>query len=446
MPTLTFNHFDSLELFAAGSNSNGQLGLGHTDDVDHFTLAYQSSNPTQILSFAAGGRHSLILIEKLSNSSVTSRTLLGSGDRSNHQLPSCVSCPRPTKGEARESTRFTEISYTELISSIQSIDSALRETLLTAYQPNQVGSSWETSFVVLSPFEKKSPRKDSSVVLTFGSTDFGLRGTCSSSFSISQPSLIDLKGDGRSVISITNLIAGPKHVVAVVYSRNLDSDETSVNLMGWGAARQGQLGDFKDTTQKPVKTLPPTQIPLPFDLPPNPDLVKIGVGKEHTVILCPGHICSLGSHKYAQNVIPGLGLEAQAIVVQCCWNTTFLLKQPLTQTSPTSRILIGFGNNSQAQLGSLDPNISVLEHDLGESGPVRLAVGSEHVLVSDRVDLVYGWGWNEHGNLGLPAPSKSPGPSKEARRVIWSATKGQKLESVFAGCATSFLCVRKSSS
>lgn len=222
MPTCNDSH--SLELFAAGSNSHGQLGLGHTDDVHRFTLAQRWPASAQVLSFAAGARHSLFLIEAVSDSSVGKRTLLASGDRSNHQLPSC-GLPEQT------STQFTEINYEALISSIQSIDHAFRKKLLTAYQPAKVASSWETSFVVLEPLEERSLRTDSSVVVAFGSDDFGLRGTRSGILNTSEPNLVDLKTHVQSIISISDLVAGPKHVVAVVSIRDPESNNISVSVI-----------------------------------------------------------------------------------------------------------------------------------------------------------------------------------------------------------------------
>ncbi|EGG05903.1 uncharacterized protein MELLADRAFT_87645 [Melampsora larici-populina 98AG31] len=378
---------DYIELFSSGSNSHGQLGTGHTEDLQEFTSIERWSTSTEILSFAAGARHSIFLIR---NQLDGFPKILGSGDRTNFQLP--INSDRTTE------TRLTEIDYQNLILSIQSIDPELREKLLSSYQPTIVGSSWETSFVNLDPIKDRCSENDSSVLVSFGSNDFGLRGTQNGSVTrLEDPSIVEFNIPPRSAFRISNLVGGPKHVIAVVSIRSFDSNTTSVEIIGWGAARHGQLGS-SETREKPFKTLPPTRINLSFELPRDTDSIKIGVGKEHTVIACPGHIYSLGNHKYSQNQIPEFESEDHILDVQCCWNTTFFLKQPaIGNEPPSSCLLLGFGNNSQAQLGSLDPNILLSETQLnGSPSSIKLAVGSEHAMVSARSDLIYGWGWNEH--------------------------------------------------
>lgn len=427
---------DYIELYASGSNSHGQLGSGHTEDLQDFTPIERWSSSTEILSFAAGARHSIFLIR---NSPHEFPKLLGSGDRSNYQLP--------INSDETTNTRFMEINYQDLVSSIQLIAPELRERLLTSYQPTIVGSSWETSFINLNPIKDRSSEDASSILISLGSNDFGLRGSQDGSVSkLEDPSIVEFNISPRSAFTVTNLVGGPKHVIAVVSISSFDSNTNSVEIIGWGAARHGQLGS-SNSDQKPPKTLPPTRLNLPFELPQDPDSIKIGVGKEHTVIVCPGQIYSLGSKKYSQNRAPECKTEEQIIEIQCCWNTTFFLKQPTIESHQLpSCVLVGLGNNSQAQLGSLDPNLSVSETQLnGIPSSIKLAVGSEHVLVSDRSDLIYGWGWNEHGNLGLSSLTNHAELIKP-HDVIWRASKDQNLVKIFAGCATSFICVHTSSS
>lgn len=437
MPSQPTNNPDPnirLDLLVAGSNSHGQLGLGHTDDVHHFALAHSWDSDTEIISFASGARHSLILTRNRCNHT-KGFVLLGAGDRSNHQLPALP--PHDETFQMKINSRFEELDLRALILSLHNVNHTLLQELATIYYPTKVACTWETSFVVLTPFDHSIR---SSFLIAFGGDDFGVRGTRSPLARLSEPNLVDFHLGAESIITICDLVAGPKHAMAVIASHRLGApDVLKVDIFGWGAARHGQLGS-QNPAQVPPKILPPTRVPIPFDLPRDPTLIKIGVGKEHTIIVCPGVIYSLGSQKYGQKLAPDAPMAGAITAAQCCWNTTFLLKQPDTQDEEMHVTLTGFGNNSQAQLGTLDSRITILERPLLGPGPVRLAVGSEHVLLSDQSDMVYGWGWNEHGNLGT-TPSIDQDLVIQKESLIWQAHHHQKLVNLSAGCATSFLFI-----
>ncbi|KAH9825296.1 regulator of chromosome condensation 1/beta-lactamase-inhibitor protein II [Melampsora americana] len=424
-----------LELYGSGSNSNGQLGTGERKDLNQFTLIKRWDDPlTQFISFTSAARHSIFLIQESKKNQFPSLMVSGDFHLIHHHPPE---------------VQFKKIKFKTLVSSIQSIHPELLNKLIKSYQPTIVGSAWETTFINLDSFQDHQSRhQDSSVLISLGSNDFGLRGTQDGLISrIEDPSLVEFNLPFQSTFKIKKLVGGPKHILALISIRSDQSDKSSVEIVGWGAARHGQLGHSSDSNQKPFKSSSPKRLNLPFDLPRDPNLIQIGVGKEHTVIVCPDQMISLGHPNHSQ--IPNLtSNDDQILSVQCCWNTTFFLKQPITQTSPpASYSLLGFGNNSQAQLGYLDPNLSTSEtHFNGSTGQMKLAVGSEHVLVTDQDDLLYGWGWNEHGNLGPSSLSSNHSNLIKSREVIWRASKDQKLLKIFAGCATSFLLIQTSSS
>jgi alpha-tubulin suppressor-like RCC1 family protein len=191
-----------------------------------------------------------------------------------------------------------------------------------------------------------------------------------------------------------------------------------------------------------------------------------------------------------QHVLPNFP-EHDIAAVGCTWNSTFLVLSPqlhashspsMTAAVPPQPLIIGFGLNSHGQLGSrtgdnIPPhpaNSSSSTHQafatnarlihLHSPSPtsasshrtdVRLACGSEHVLALVRpvpsVDsateaAVYGWGWNEHGNLGL-----SSRPEGEDLSDVWEPRRLWPMEGsgdvggivdVWAGNATSWIQVK----
>jgi protein ATS1 len=76
---------------------------------------------------------------------------------------------------------------------------------------------------------------------------------------------------------------------------------------------------------------------------------------------------------------------------------------------------------------------------------LEIACGSEHVLAlvshrnSECCEQVWGWGWNEHGNLGLghtvdvPTPVRLWPPSDLDERV-------SSIQGIWAGLGTSWIC------
>lgn len=178
--------------------------------------------------------------------------------------------------------------------------------------------------------------------------------------------------------------------------------------------------------------------------------------------------------------------------VGCTWNSTFIVLSPQLhslQTPSTTAaelpqpLVIGFGLNSHGQLGSRTsedspphPATSSSSTDQASatdarlirlpspsrsasaSSPrtgVRLACGSEHALAlvrpcssanSATEAAVYGWGWNEHGNLGLSSPSEGEDLSDvwEPRRLWPMEGSGDVggIVDVWAGNATSWIQVK----
>ncbi|BGP04452.1 Secretion-regulating guanine nucleotide exchange factor [Rhodotorula toruloides] len=177
--------------------------------------------------------------------------------------------------------------------------------------------------------------------------------------------------------------------------------------------------------------------------------------------------------------------------VGCTWNSTFFVVSPrvhdlsapsTTTAEPAQPLIVAFGLNSHGQLASCS-DVLPKATDLTSSGhqcfhsstrlirlpppppsstrfKVQLACGSEHVLALVRpaysVDIdskdaratyaaVYGWGWNEHGNLGSSGQlgSQDLADVWEPRR-LWPRKEGEEtgeVVGVWAGNATSWIQV-----
>lgn len=109
-----------------------------------------------------------------------------------------------------------------------------------------------------------------------------------------------------------------------------------------------------------------------------------------------------------------------------------------------SSTLMSFGNNAHGQLGREETILGRrgdVVFPLAEYQIVQLAAGSEHVLALlafNQQREVWGWGWNEHGNLGLKENLED---IKIPVRVWTSEGRNEKVHSIHAGYGTSWIVV-----
>ncbi|KAG2122565.1 regulator of chromosome condensation 1/beta-lactamase-inhibitor protein II [Suillus clintonianus] len=404
-------------LLAAGSNARGQLANGSDDDSHTFKECRfkEGALPPDthgILQLATGANHTLVLMEFGDGQ----RELWGCGDGRKGQLgPEYMG----------QLTEFTPISM------------PLYKTYASqGYTCCLIAAAWETSYLVL-----KSPSRPD-VVISMGSNDFGALGvgTKQATATSTVISFDHLTIEGRSINSselvVESIIAGPRHVV--LHLRPVFSNEHI--LVGWGLGRHGQLGDTKIVN---------CDRPCIISLDVSADPVQIySLGLQHTVACHQsGRTTAFGSNKKGQlHKMDSWGRIRQ---VGCTWNGTYLLVDDDENT------LLSMGSNAHGQLGrelqggenevTVGPVEFTLSHD-GKLASLRsFACGSEHVMAvvspsgsSDRE--VWGWGWNEHGNLGLDHTDDVPKPTK-----IWPAgghaVDGKPVQ-VWAGNGTSWILLQ----
>ncbi|GAA5908011.1 hypothetical protein JCM8208_004023 [Rhodotorula glutinis] len=486
-------------LYAAGSNSHGQLGPSHRDDLATWTRISLSPplDRTAVKSIACGANHSLVVVTDPRGRA----HLVGAGSDARGQLSS-----RPDR---RLRLAIEPLDLEQLC---ESLNLALT---LASYEVEHVAASWETSFVVLRPRDPASRASD--VLLSFGANDWGERG--SESAVQDEASVVDLEGAPleaerrETTLRVVDLVAGPRHALALVELVHSSSPPSQAvaprrrRLLGWGASRHGQLGLAPSSSSPPRTTPVPREVllPAPHDAA---DVVRLSVGRDHSAVLVrragdeDDKIVLLGSNKHGQLGAPLGGHDAVAsasarhhvmhgadlgsstasqaghvvAAVHCTWSSTFLALSPSSSLPP----ILAFGLNGHGQLGapsapSTPPSSSRpgVAPALPSSRTVHaLAAGSEHVLAlldGDGGDgegvagrQVWGWGWNEHGNLGLAAGEREGAREGEGQeegvvvpadvrtpRRVWPPDEGERGEGfvrprgrpvrVWAGMASSWV-------
>ncbi|EIM88036.1 RCC1/BLIP-II [Stereum hirsutum FP-91666 SS1] len=414
-------------LYAAGSNGQGQLANGTRDDAHTFTLCSFTGYPagelppstTCIHSIANGGNHTLVLLSRLGVSSEYLE-LWGSGDGSKGQLGPGVT----------ELHTFNRIHL------------PLEEHGLTDYTVARVGASWETSFVVL------VKDGESDILISLGGNDFGDLGVGTANVQPAPFYVVSLSHivDPQHRISILDLATGPHNIILHVRESSEDGRQTD-HIIGWGKSRHGQLGAIPPlSTGRPVPYLTlPHALSLDFD----PSHVRaIALGHQHSVFLhSDGSLYGLGSDQKGQ--LRGLPSVRRATSVGCTWNGTYVL----VSEGDNRSMLLSSGSSTKGQLGRTaaldDAGMKTVQFPftLFTDRVEGLAYGSEHLLVllsgdptsTPRTGEVWGWGWNEHGNLGTGSLEDVHTPRK-----VWPPSSpgihGRAL-GVWAGCGTSWIAV-----
>jgi protein ATS1 len=406
----------SLCLLAAGSNARGQLANGSEDDSHtfqecHFTGCVRGALPpgTQgMLQLVTGANHTLVLLEY----DAGIRVLWGCGDGRKGQLgPECTG----------QLTEFKPISM------------SLYNYASQGYTCCLIAAAWETSYIVL-----KSPSRPD-VLISMGSNDFAALGVGTKQAKLTPVvvSFDHLTIEGRPIdtsrLVIESIVAGTRHVVLYVRYKN------DYMLVGWGLARHNQLGHMGIANYDR-----PHIISLDVSAGP-PQTYSLGL--QHTVICHQsGRITAFGSNKKGQ--LHSLDSWGRIRGVGCTWNGTYLMKDD-------EHTLLSTGSNSHGQLGrepqeaedGIAGGAVEFTSSLNDRVPSlrSFACGSEHVIAmitpAGSMDVeVWGWGWNEHGNLGLDHTDDVPKPVK-----IWPTGEcvlGGSIVQVWAGNGTSWILLQ----
>jgi protein ATS1 len=364
-------------LLATGSNGAGQLGLGHTEDVCIFTDCHFEG---KVKAMASGGSHTLLLAQ---STSCRDLVLYGAGSNAHGQL-----------GQGPDLLGFTPLSIPHPAD----------------YSPVLIACAWTTSYIV---YRSSSP-SNPDLLASLGSNDF------------------DELGDGDLKLpnneNIKSVSSGQRHVLCLIESTTTPKQR----ILGWGAARHGQLSspcqDFQPQStpsRGKGKALPRSfASPVEIGIPAAERIAGIAVGSTHSVYLTEsGKVLSAGSDAKGQrSQLPSVA--DRVVDIGCCWNgTSCLLQNGCIHTS---------GSNTHGQLARSDD----LRSPLVTAPPVdNFVCGSEHILAMTRHDRnLLVCGWNEHGNLGLGDKQ-----DRDCMTVVSGFAPFSNSAWIHAGCGTSFL-------
>lgn len=423
-------------IFSSGSNSHGQLGHGGEEDSHTFRKCIFADNSnwlpgTEIISIVGGANHTLILLREAGTSAQTSTQLWGAGDGRKGQL-----------GEQYRQSFGTSSVFRRINIPYDG----------TTDEITAIASAWETSYVVIS-------NSGGDYLLSSGTDDFGDIGTGAQirrqgfSKSWQRVSFRHVLPESVTSIRIRCLKAGPHNVLAKLSYRTNSSLSDNEIIVGWGAARQGQLGPSQCyNLGKPQSFL---SSPVKLDIAQS--IQNYAIGNQHIVFLTTeGLVISLGSNR--KNQLDGLSDVKDVVLLNTTWNGTYLIRNG---TKDKRWTLVAGGSNTHGQLALSPDNVPSQPHEFSfglnsiETSPTKIACGSEHVLVvienshSNKqigsCSGVYGWGWNEHGNLGLGHTQDVHTPT-----LIWPDSDfhdnfyySDNVSGIWAGCATSWIVVKR---
>ncbi|KAF9004916.1 RCC1/BLIP-II [Hymenopellis radicata] len=382
-------------LLSAGSNARGQLGNGSVHDAHTFsTCVFEDISPNhRILDLACGANHTLLLIEITRETGDTVKELWGSGDGTAGQFG-------PMHKEEYTTFRRLDIPHGQ-----------------AGYAPKLICASWQSSFIVLS-----CPGKPD-LLISMGGNDWGDLGGSPfgeripgmelvpfGSLKLEEPSLA---GD----ITLNAIAAGPHHVICSVSTANTSRPW----LVGWGAARHGQLGDPRYYGQPtPIERFP--KVIYHYGEPQS-----FALGAQHTaILLTSGQPIGHGSNRKHQ--MTDLRKMNGVRMVGCTWNGIYAV---------TDDGIVSKGLNSKGQLGHGEDSPTVeFPFSFTSRSLKKLACGSEHVVTLFDDGEVWGWGWNEHGNLGVGTTEDIIRPVK-----IWLDASGKDVN-IWAGPGTTWIAVQ----
>lgn len=415
----------SLSLVACGSNAQGQLANGTQDDSLSFAPCLWSDGDTvwqippagmqSVIRVASGANHTLVLLDF----EFGHNQLWVCGDNSAGQLNFSASI--------RDEIRLLTLRYVPTISEVEN------ESHLTIVD---IAAAWQTSYLVLRANEACT----SDFIISCGSNEFGARGIRSPD---SVPSIIQLhhlldpEETPNHHIEIAQIDCGPRHVIAILHIMAYGRVQRR-RLVGWGACRHGQLGDRTEMDSSKNRPITFLSEPTLVDVPGEQEhpIIAVAAGSRHTLVLhSSGRVTLLGSDRFQQLSVVRGWMDIMSI--GCTWNGSYAIGLHERRSK-----LYCVGNNDHGQLGLADTASHIFEHDLGTADDIKISPGSEHVTLlrsfRQSQSQLEGWGWNEHGNLGLGHDTDVMEPT-----VIMGSLATSLLPlKTWAGCGTTWVLVR----
>ena len=490
-------------LVVAGSNSGHQLGVGHDQDVPTFQeslcrlegdLQDVPFPPPgyEVVGLSSGANHTLALLE----SDLGAREVWVTGTGEQGQLGPAGAEPYAV---------FTPLNLQQCLQGIAPpLGNDMRPKQVVAgwncsyivLGPPSGGAVGATAQDVL--ISLGSHRDNTFGELGCAAPLSEMEGRCVHLVSFASV-LVEAELSLKSPLRILDIAAGLRHAVVAL---SVGGPEACTIVAGWGAARHGQVGRVPAAPPR-IAGLPrrPGAAAASVSEPQlifkwkttdaRPARCKVRAGRDHSVVLLLGRtdgegaaLHCIGSNKQSQIVdVSALPVHAatstmsRIVDITCNWTSTHCLFEQQDGSSADHQIL-SCGSNGRGQLGngSTEPASDVnrltavdlrpvLRGSVGDvvtpspqpAGRVtvkKLVAGSEHsLLLISRQNTaevegameVWGWGWNEHGNL-------AQGQHDEADHdrpvlLLDGARAGAALApcyipmNIWAGCGTTFILV-----
>ncbi|KAL2002661.1 hypothetical protein VTN02DRAFT_6271 [Thermoascus thermophilus] len=387
-----------MPLYSFGSNSSGQLGIGHVEDVSlPVRCLFSSSLEDDILKqeggeitrIAAGGNHTLVLFK--------SGAVYAAGYNADGR---CGVAPGPTS-ESREKAE-SEPEASSLLRFEKVTFSDARGRKVDRFK--DVSATWDATFLVSRSADEKDQEQGEVFVMGSGMRgELGLGETCTrASAPVKMP---DFPPPGTKVDAIASSVG---HTVAVL---------SNGDVYGWGGARKGQLGE--SAKDRKIVWSPVKIEGIPFRA------TGAACGREFTIIAGNkerGEFRVLVSADSKWRVLADAPAALGSYsLVAASWHGIYVHQSDMSVRA--------WGRNDRGQLPPPDlPK------------PNKIAVGSEHVLALLDERTVVAFGWGEHGNCGPETDAQ--GNVKGRWNVIpLEIPKNSKVVGIGAGCATSWIVV-----
>ncbi|KAF4610955.1 hypothetical protein D9613_006562 [Agrocybe pediades] len=407
-----------MSLLSSGSNAQGQLGNGSLEDAHTFqpcSFLDQAehrlpSGALEVLDVATGANHTLVLLRMQDHST----ELWGCGDGRKGQL----------------GLRYQqEIQSGENSGLFRKIRLQLKDSGIEGYQYKLIASTWETSFVAL------SREGSSDVLLSFGSDDYGDLGIGGLKKGAPPKDHYRVQLIQEENVMIDAVFTGQRQIIAKVHT------PSSSYLLGWGASRHGQLGE---------------QSNIPFLSQPRvistQNILSCSLGIQHTILMhTSSHLSPLGSNRKGQLEVAQKWTKNNGAIkaIGCTWNGSYIISEnsgfwEIHSSGSNAHSQLGWRSKSdsdQTICGVVQFSQSLPTSDTN----IELICGSEHILVflspSSCATEVWGWGWNEHGNLGLGHTKDVATPTK-----IWpqfAEGNSGSAAKIWAGMGTSWIFLKE---
>lgn len=489
-----------MQFLACGSNAKGQLALGDDEDRSSFTscsFLENSSSSSQslvtkdfdLISAAFGANHTVIIAETSTAGGGKNliRTVLGAGDGGNGQLGAL-----PSSTPASSSLlQFRKLHIPKLLSGAS----------LKKMTPVEVAACWETTYIVYTPQNTDSREDD--ILVCLGGNNFGCLGaTPSTSFlaapvasfaaAIQASGLIPKSAKPRKpIIRIKSISTGLYHVIAYLVLEFSKGDERGV-IVGWGWKRHGQLelhehipGSQSNASSSSNTPIPPSSskplirrsngqsssVSTPkhiYTLPKGSKVKSMSAGSHHSVVLIQSQdeqtTFFIGGSNEKNQLAVFDEVDWTARIprqVGCTWNGTYILcdngngvsNMEISASGSGERGQLGRSQTSTQFAVQFPSNFTVENERILDA---TLSCGSEHVLLSvikssqeggneEKRSEIWGWGWNEHGNLGLQhtenatLPARLWPPVGDASIPTLDGTEGSNVSVTWAGNGTSWI-------